>query len=131
MYELVARRISVRPPRSSTGGLWRCSSWLALADTHLGPGRHWRREALTLSGAHSGRTHRRSYTATALVVHLQTWLWSLIHRDGDDGQSTAEYALVLLGAAAVALLVVSWATKTNWIARLYNAVMESIVSKVT
>ena len=66
-----------------------------------------------------------------LVVRIQTWLWSLIDTDDEDGQSTAEYALVLLGAAAIALLVVSWATKTNWIGRLYNAVMESIVSKVT
>ena len=31
----------------------------------------------------------------------------------DDGQSTAEYALVLLGAAGVALLLVAWATKSD------------------
>jgi hypothetical protein len=28
----------------------------------------------------------------------------------DRGQSTAEYALVLLGAAGVALLLIAWAT---------------------
>ncbi|MEA3076898.1 MAG: hypothetical protein QOF60_1806, partial [Actinomycetota bacterium] len=38
--------------------------------------------------------------------------------DSEDGQATAEYALVLLGAAAVALLVVSWATKTNVVGKL-------------
>ncbi|MEZ5250943.1 MAG: DUF4244 domain-containing protein [Ilumatobacteraceae bacterium] len=30
--------------------------------------------------------------------------------DRDRGQATTEYALVMLGAAAVALLVVTWAT---------------------
>ena len=29
---------------------------------------------------------------------------------GDRGQTTAEYALVLLGAALIALLLVAWAT---------------------
>jgi hypothetical protein len=30
--------------------------------------------------------------------------------DGDAGQATTEYALVLLGAALIALLLVGWAT---------------------
>src|SRR5437870_7647118 len=38
--------------------------------------------------------------------------------DGSEaGQATAEYALVLLGAAAISLLVVSWATKTNLVGK--------------
>ena len=36
------------------------------------------------------------------------------------GQSTAEYALVLLGAAGVALLLITWATKTDKVTRLLN-----------
>ncbi len=47
----------------------------------------------------------------------------------DRGQATAEYALVLLGAAAVALLVVSWAAKTNLVGRLLDGVFGSLVSK--
>jgi hypothetical protein len=49
----------------------------------------------------------------------------------DDGQSTAEYALVLLGAAGVALLLVAWATKTDRITRLLNSVVDSVLSQVT
>lgn len=46
------------------------------------------------------------------------------------GQATTEYALVLLGAAAVALLLVAWATKTGAIGSLLDTVMASIKNKV-
>lgn len=49
----------------------------------------------------------------------------------DRGQSTAEYALVLLGAAGVALLLVAWATKTDKITRLLNSVLDRVLSQVT
>jgi hypothetical protein len=49
----------------------------------------------------------------------------------DDGQSTAEYALVLLGAAGVALLLVAWATKTGKVTKLLNSVLDSVLSKVS
>ena len=48
----------------------------------------------------------------------------------DRGQSTAEYALVLLGAAGVALLFVAWATKTDKITRLLNSVLDQVLSQV-
>lgn len=68
----------------------------------------------------------------ALYVHLSTYLSLLAARPrGDDrGQASAEYALVLLGAAAVALLIVAWATKTNLIGKLLDAVMGAITDKV-
>lgn len=50
---------------------------------------------------------------------------------GERGQTTAEYALVLLGAAAVALLVIAWATKTGKVGKLLDAVIDSVISKVT
>ena len=46
------------------------------------------------------------------------------------GQASAEYALVLLGAAAVALLVMAWATRTNRIGRLLDAVMDQLLDRV-
>jgi hypothetical protein len=48
----------------------------------------------------------------------------------DRGQSTAEYALVLLGAATVALLLLAWATKTDKITRLLNSVLDRVLSQV-
>lgn len=49
----------------------------------------------------------------------------------DAGQTTAEYALVLLGVAAIALLVVAWAADSNKIGRLLDTVLDSILSNVT
>lgn len=52
---------------------------------------------------------------------------------GDRGQATTEYALVLLAAALVALLVVAWATAGGGaakISRLFNRVIDSVIDKV-
>ena len=46
------------------------------------------------------------------------------------GQSTAEYALVLLGAATVALVFVAWAGKSSRISKLFNAVLDSVIGKI-
>ena len=50
---------------------------------------------------------------------------------GDAGQSTAEYALVLLGAASVALLLVAWATKTDSITDLLDGVVDQVLEHVS
>ncbi len=52
------------------------------------------------------------------------------HRGNERGQATTEYALVLLGAAAIALLLVAWATKTGAFGSLLDAVLDSIKKKV-
>lgn len=49
---------------------------------------------------------------------------------GDGGQATAEYALVLLGAAAVALLLVAWATNSGKVDDLLNGVIDKILDQV-
>ena len=63
-----------------------------------------------------------------LLTNLHTWL---AQRRSDRGQATAEYALILLGAAAVAMLLVSWVTKTNRIANLLDAVFRHITGLVS
>ena len=45
----------------------------------------------------------------------------------DRGQTTAEYALVMLAAAAVAGLVLAWATKSHAVARLFDAVIDKVI----
>ena len=68
------------------------------------------------------------------VTAVQSWLvtrrsrWSA-RRAG--GQTTAEYALVLVGVAAIALLLAAWAARTNRIGRLFDAVLDSILDDVT
>jgi len=48
---------------------------------------------------------------------------------GDAGQTTAEYALVILGAAAVAVLILSWATNTNLIGTLFDFVLDKVMGR--
>ena len=47
----------------------------------------------------------------------------------ERAQGTVEYALVLLGAAALALLLVSWVTGTDVVGRLFDAVFSRILSQ--
>ena len=63
------------------------------------------------------------------MLHLLIWLHGRAR--GDRGQSTAEYALVLLGAASIALLLVAWATKTDKITDLLDGVIDQIVERVS
>lgn len=48
----------------------------------------------------------------------------------ERGQTTAEYALVILGAAALAGLLIAWATQSNAIGRLFDAVLEHVLGSV-
>jgi hypothetical protein len=63
----------------------------------------------------------------ALVVAVQSW-WLTRSRD-QRGQAVAEYALVLLGAAAVALLVTKWAARTDRVGKLLDAVLDQVLGK--
>ena len=55
---------------------------------------------------------------------------AVLRGHGDAGQATAEYALVLVGAAAVALLLIGWAAKTDKIGKLFEAVVDSVAGRV-
>ena len=48
-------------------------------------------------------------------------------RRPEHGQTTAEYALVMLAAAAVAGLVLAWATKSHAVSRLFDAVIDKVI----
>lgn len=69
------------------------------------------------------------------IVSLHVLALGIIERGrrrlaDDRGQSTAEYALVLLGAAGVAMLLMAWATKTDKVTRLLNSVIDTLLDKV-
>lgn len=51
------------------------------------------------------------------------------HVDRQSGQATAEYALVLLGAAAVAIVFAAWAVKSGKIAELFDRVFDLLLSR--
>jgi hypothetical protein len=50
--------------------------------------------------------------------------WS---RSDEAGQSTAEYALVILGACALATLLITWATGSHSISKLFDSVINKIL----
>jgi hypothetical protein len=62
------------------------------------------------------------------VIRLQASLPTLGARVLDEGgQSTAEYALVILGACALATLLISWATGSHAISKLFDSVIEKVL----
>ena len=78
--------------------------------------------------------------ALAMFVRLHTTAISALPTGrsrlapGDDrGQATTEYALVLLAAALVGLMVVAWATAGGGaarISRLFNSVIDAVIDRI-
>lgn len=64
---------------------------------------------------------RRLVAAVRRVVH------PLRSSANDLGQTTAEYALVILGAAALATLLITWATKSHAITKLFDTVIGKVL----
>ncbi|MDQ1395980.1 MAG: hypothetical protein QOG64_1239 [Acidimicrobiaceae bacterium] len=62
---------------------------------------------------------------TLFALLRGTWPFGDRHRD-QRGQATAEYALVLLGAAAVALTLVTWAGGGR-VAQFFDAVFNHLM----
>lgn len=61
---------------------------------------------------------------------LQVSAWAEARRRRpESGQGTVEYALVLLGAAAVALLLVAWVARTDLVGRLFDTVVGKILGR--
>jgi hypothetical protein len=63
---------------------------------------------------------------TFVVIHS----WFTRCARSDRGQTTAEYALVLVGVAAIALLVLAWATQSGAIGRLFDFILGHIMGQV-
>lgn len=64
-----------------------------------------------------------------LFISLYLYVKIKANNFGEIGQSTAEYSLVILGAAAIALLLLTWAGSTGSIANLFESVISRVTSK--
>lgn len=53
-----------------------------------------------------------------------------LQRRSEWGQATAEYALVMLAAAAFAGLLLAWALGTDGVSRLLDAVMDKLIGQI-
>ena len=83
--------------------------------------------AISVHQARDAMQHRVADAVAHLIEERRGALRS------DSGQATTEYALVLLAAALVALLVVAWATAGGGaakISQLFNRVIDSVIDRV-
>jgi Flp pilus assembly pilin Flp len=72
-----------------------------------------------------------SLAVFAVALHLRHRLrTAAARRRGEGGQATAEYALVLLGAAVVAIALVTWATRSGRIGQLFDAVFDELQDRL-
>lgn len=51
-------------------------------------------------------------------------------RAGERGQTTVEYALVLLAAGTIALLIVAWANNNGAIADFFDSVFDRVTALI-
>lgn len=54
----------------------------------------------------------------------------LHHPAREAGQATVEYALILLGAAVIAIALITWATGSGRIGDLFDAVFDELQSRM-
>ncbi|MGI9603554.1 MAG: DUF4244 domain-containing protein [Acidimicrobiales bacterium] len=65
-----------------------------------------------------------------LYVALDSFIRNRRHQPPERGQATVEYVLLMLGAAAVALLVLAWATGSGKVSELLDKILDSISGQV-
>jgi Protein of unknown function (DUF4244) len=62
-----------------------------------------------------------------LFLHFQ---WQRVRGwlSRDEGQTTAEYALVILAAAAVAIVLIAWAHSSGRLPAFFDQVIDDVIS---
>lgn len=73
--------------------------------------------------------HRFGFLRERALDHLRRW-----RNIDDEGQATTEYALILLAAAVIAVLVITWATAGGGAGRigdLFDSVFDGVLDKTT
>ena len=79
--------------------------------------------------------HHTTWMAVVAGCDALRWRWPAACRrrlaapPPERGQATAEYALVLLGAAAIALLLAAWAARSGAIGRMFDAVVDQLIDR--
>ncbi len=94
-------------------------------------------------GGHPGRPPARRATSIGAVLSQVTLLAFVVaaamtaaasdrrrREPADRGQAMTEYVLLLLGVAAIALLVTGWAARTGKVGELLDRVFDTITGRV-
>ena len=61
-----------------------------------------------------------------LMLHI-LWFRALGFMRREEGQTTAEYALVILAAAAVAVVLIAWAHSSGKLPAFFDQVINSVM----
>ena len=61
-----------------------------------------------------------------LLLHV-LWFRALGFLRRDEGQTTAEYALVILAAAAVAVVLIAWAHSSGKLPAFFDQVIDNVI----
>jgi Flp pilus assembly pilin Flp len=59
-----------------------------------------------------------------MLLSFFTWLQVRLVRE--EGQTTAEYALVILAAAAVAVVLIAWARSSGKLPAFFNNIIDQV-----
>ncbi len=61
-----------------------------------------------------------------LLLHM-LWTGALGHLRREEGQTTAEYALVILAAAAIAVVLIAWAHSSGRLPQFFDQVIDNVM----
>ncbi len=59
-----------------------------------------------------------------MLLSLYVWLRMRVARE--EGQTTAEYALVILAAAAVAVVLIAWARSSGKLPAFFDGIIDQV-----
>ena len=61
----------------------------------------------------------------SVLMHL--WIRTTMALRRDEGQTTAEYALVILAAAAIAVVLIAWAHSSGRLPAFFDHIIDSVI----
>jgi Flp pilus assembly pilin Flp len=62
-----------------------------------------------------------------MVMLQYLWFRAATSLRREEGQTTAEYALVILAAAAVAVVLIAWARSSGKLPAFFDQIIDSVV----
>lgn len=62
-----------------------------------------------------------------MLLLQSLWVRASIALRKEEGQTTAEYALVILAAAAVAVVLIAWARSSGKLPEFFDTIIDSVI----
>jgi Flp pilus assembly pilin Flp len=62
-----------------------------------------------------------------MQVLTELWVRAIIALRREEGQTTAEYALVILAAAAIAVVLIAWARSSGKLPAFFDQIIDDVI----